>query len=112
MDVKETLSSKGDGKAPSTPSEGEIPDIEHVLAEESPRVIDHKAERALVWKFDLRLLPVLAVMVSIRYSKDHNPSGHQLMLSAVPLQRPGQEQSWKCQNRRPRAKSWIGRQPM
>ncbi len=29
---------------------------------DTPMVIDHKAERALVWKFDQRLLPVLAVM--------------------------------------------------
>lgn len=33
-----------------------------VLAAETVAVIDHKAERALVWKFDTRLLPVLAVM--------------------------------------------------
>lgn len=31
-------------------------------AEHTPHVLDHKAERALVWKFDTHLLPVLAVM--------------------------------------------------
>ncbi|CAK7207473.1 hypothetical protein SEUCBS139899_010283 [Sporothrix eucalyptigena] len=28
----------------------------------TPAVLDHKAERALVWKFDSRLLPVMAIM--------------------------------------------------
>ena len=32
------------------------------LAEGEMHLIDHKAERRLVWKFDLRVLPVLAVM--------------------------------------------------
>lgn len=31
---------------------------------ESMPMIDPKAERRLVWKFDLRILPVLAIMVS------------------------------------------------
>lgn len=32
------------------------------IVEETARVLDHKAERALCRKFDFRLLPVLAVM--------------------------------------------------
>ncbi|ERS94883.1 MFS transporter [Sporothrix schenckii 1099-18] len=33
-----------------------------VDADNTPAVLDHKAERALVWQFDLRLLPVMAIM--------------------------------------------------
>ncbi|KAG6006543.1 hypothetical protein E4U21_006997 [Claviceps maximensis] len=39
-----------------------IADIEEGLCDDSPRVSDPAAERSLCWKFDLRLLPVLAVM--------------------------------------------------
>lgn len=39
---------------PGTPRAAEI--------DNTPAVLDHKAERALVWKFDSRLLPVMAVM--------------------------------------------------
>jgi len=39
-----------------------ISDISDILADDTPRVLDPKAERALVWKLDLHLLPVLAVM--------------------------------------------------
>jgi hypothetical protein len=34
-------------------------------SEETARVVDHKAERALCRKFDYRLLPVLALMCKI-----------------------------------------------
>lgn len=42
-----------------------------VLSDETAHVIDVAAERALCRKFDFRLLPVLAVMVSDSYL--HNP---------------------------------------
>ena len=44
------------------PSTTDQVEFEAILADDTPRVLDPKAERALVWKFDLRLLPTLAVM--------------------------------------------------
>jgi hypothetical protein len=38
------------------------------------RVTDHKAERALCFKFDIRLLPVLAVMCAFTESPQIFPS--------------------------------------
>jgi hypothetical protein len=32
------------------------------FVEETARVVDHPAERALCFKFDIRILPVLAIM--------------------------------------------------
>lgn len=32
------------------------------LYDDSTAVVDHAAERSLCWKFDIRILPVLAVM--------------------------------------------------
>ncbi len=58
----QTQSNKADGVTDAglvavTGSVESLPDPNQTTA-----VLDHKAERALVWKFDLRLLPVLAVM--------------------------------------------------
>ena len=50
-DQVKRLSTKGSEDAMPS-SDGA--DIEQILADDSPRVIDHKAERALVWTFDLR----------------------------------------------------------
>ncbi|KAI1990842.1 hypothetical protein LOZ54_002348 [Ophidiomyces ophidiicola] len=40
----------------------EKPAVENLLKEDTARVTDYKAERILCFKFDIRLLPVLAVM--------------------------------------------------
>jgi hypothetical protein len=32
------------------------------VAEDTAQVLDHAAEKSLCWKFDIRLMPVLAVM--------------------------------------------------
>ena len=40
----------------------ELDDIDVVQNEETARVVDHIAERQLCRKFDMRLMPVLAVM--------------------------------------------------
>lgn len=40
----------------------ETPSKHHVATTIASVEIDPRAERALVWKFDLRLLPVLAIM--------------------------------------------------
>jgi hypothetical protein len=54
MDTKKSLSLEAPEQPEKIPSEnGEVT---------SSIAIDPKAERAVVWKFDLRLLPVLAVM--------------------------------------------------
>ncbi|KAL1894465.1 hypothetical protein Cpir12675_003642 [Ceratocystis pirilliformis] len=55
---------KVNGGSEKTPSLRSIHSVEEARATEfdGSYVIDPKAERALVWKFDLRLLPVLAVM--------------------------------------------------
>lgn len=53
---KETLSATGDKVA-----ETDSHDI--VDSDETPYVVDKTSERALTRKFDLKLLPVLAVMV-------------------------------------------------
>jgi len=39
------------------------------IVEDTARVVDHKAERALCRKFDFRLLPVLAIMCKKPFSK-------------------------------------------
>lgn len=39
-------------------SDGTVVDIQGAIGD----TIDSRAERALVWKFDLRILPVLAIM--------------------------------------------------
>lgn len=36
--------------------------------EETARVVDHPAERALCFKFDIRILPVLALMCKSTYA--------------------------------------------
>jgi len=48
----------------STAIEVDSDGVEKIVAEdgETEMVIDPKAERRLVWKFDLRILPVLAIM--------------------------------------------------
>lgn len=38
------------------------------IVEDTARVVDHKAERALCRKFDFRLLPVLAIMCKLLMS--------------------------------------------
>ena len=43
------------------PSRQEPPSAPGVV-EDVVQVVDHKAERALCWKFDVRLLPILALM--------------------------------------------------
>jgi hypothetical protein len=47
------LENMADSEAPSKP---------HAVTTIASVEIDPRAERALVWKFDLRLLPVLAIM--------------------------------------------------
>lgn len=47
------------------------------VADETARVIDPAAERALCRKFDYRLLPVLAIMVSAWPSCRHIPTRRQ-----------------------------------
>lgn len=37
------------------------------VVESVARVVDHKAERKLCWRFDLRLMPVLAIMCECAY---------------------------------------------
>ncbi len=49
----------GDG-GQAAPADGE--DMAEILADDTPQVLDHHAERALTMKFDLRLLVVLAIM--------------------------------------------------
>lgn len=44
-------------KVESNPPQSEWKDNE-----ETARVLDHKAERSLCWKLDIRLMPVLAIM--------------------------------------------------
>ncbi|EAU38559.1 conserved hypothetical protein [Aspergillus terreus NIH2624] len=46
-------------KSPSTAVEGEVTSVDLATLNAS---IDTRAERSLVWKFDLRILPVLAIM--------------------------------------------------
>lgn len=48
--VDSNSSNHDDGHAPAGVVEGQA------------HVVDHAAERSLCWKFDIRLLPVLAVM--------------------------------------------------
>ncbi|KAL1901040.1 hypothetical protein Sste5346_002106 [Sporothrix stenoceras] len=61
--------------SPEAPVAMEVPDHDKMATVEglpglpqtaetdnTPAVLDHKAERALVWKFDSRLLPVMAIM--------------------------------------------------
>lgn len=43
-------------------ADAESPSKPHAVTTIASVEIDPKAERALVWKFDLRLLPVLAIM--------------------------------------------------
>ena len=42
--------------------ESDAPRPEWKEHEDTARVLDHKAERALCWKLDIRLMPVLAIM--------------------------------------------------
>lgn len=46
-------------KSPSTAVDGEVSSVDLAALHAS---IDPRAERSLVWKFDLRILPVLAIM--------------------------------------------------
>ncbi|KAG6000681.1 hypothetical protein E4U54_001335 [Claviceps lovelessii] len=53
------------GSKPDRPEEHDKPSsasIKDGFCDDSPRVLDPAAERRLCWKFDVRLLPVLAVM--------------------------------------------------
>ncbi|EFX01151.1 major facilitator superfamily transporter [Grosmannia clavigera kw1407] len=59
-DLERTDTTVKNGAVISTGSDSEAPDA--VDDEHTPHVLDHKAERALVRKFDMRLLPILAVM--------------------------------------------------
>lgn len=34
---------------------------------ETARVVDHEAEKKLAWKFDIRILPVLAIMCKLNH---------------------------------------------
>lgn len=43
-------------------SEAGPPTKSIALPGDTARVLDHEAERKLCWKFDIRILPVLAVM--------------------------------------------------
>jgi hypothetical protein len=43
-------------------ADSESPSKPHAITTIASVEIDPRAERALVWKFDLRLLPVLAIM--------------------------------------------------
>lgn len=43
-------------------ADSEAPSKPHAVTTIASVEIDPRAERALVWKFDLRLLPVLAIM--------------------------------------------------
>lgn len=43
-------------------TDSEAPSKPHAVTTIASVEIDPRAERALVWKFDLRLLPVLAIM--------------------------------------------------
>ncbi|KAI2014118.1 hypothetical protein LOY86_006574 [Ophidiomyces ophidiicola] len=47
------------------PEVNETPAVENLLKEDTARVTDYKAERILCFKFDIRLLPVLAVMCQL-----------------------------------------------
>lgn len=50
-----------DGVYADVDTEYQADDKENVVAT-TARVLDHPAERALCWKFDIRILPVLAIM--------------------------------------------------
>lgn len=67
-DVKEDSDSVQMKKDPvlSQIASHDVESSQVVLPEESAAVIDSAAEKALCRKFDLRLLPVLAIMVSLR----------------------------------------------
>ncbi|KAI9702197.1 MAG: hypothetical protein M1820_006279 [Bogoriella megaspora] len=52
----------GDLKVARTPDSNESGVIEAGQDVETTRVLDHHAERALCWKFDCRILPILAFM--------------------------------------------------
>jgi hypothetical protein len=51
-----------DHTVPENMADSEAPSKPHAVTTIASVEIDPKAERALVWKFDLRLLPVLAIM--------------------------------------------------
>lgn len=74
------------GSKPDRPEEHDKPSsasIKDGFCDDSPRVLDPAAERRLCWKFDVRLLPVLAVMCTSRIGvlRGGNASDHCFSLS-------------------------------
>lgn len=64
------------------------------INDETARVVDHEAERKLCFKFDIRLLPVLAIMCTYPNAFSSSTEQNLTVSLSRPLQCPGQGQHW------------------